>query len=89
MLIDEALGAAAEKERESDKSSMTVSLKVEFRGPMRTPGVYLTRGWVERREGRKIWARGVVEDGLGKILAEGEGLFVTVGKEIVGQVAKM
>lgn len=42
------------------------------------------RSWLEKKEGRKMWGRGTVEDGNGGILAVGEALFLIVAKEKVG-----
>lgn len=78
LLLDEVIGSAAESERPEDKTTMTAYLKVDYKAPVRTPNVVLCRAWVERREGRKIWARGTVEDGQGGVLALGEALFLIV-----------
>lgn len=61
-------------------SGYTASLKIDFRRPVRTPGVLLCRSWLERREGRKLWVKGRVEDGQGGLYAEGESLWVEVLK---------
>lgn len=84
LLLDEVIGSAAEFERGSDESTMTAYLKVDYKGPVRTPGTVLCRAWLERREGRKMWGRGTVEDGRGGVLAVGEALFLTVERERVG-----
>ncbi|PBP17650.1 hypothetical protein BUE80_DR011551 [Diplocarpon rosae] len=44
---------------------MTAYLNVTYRKPVSTPGAVLVRAWVERVEGRKIFGRGVIEDGDG------------------------
>jgi thioesterase superfamily protein 4 len=77
-ILDEVIGTAAEYERPTDKSTMTAYLKVEYKKPVRTPAVILCRAALEKREGRKLWGRGTVEDGEGTILATGEALFVIV-----------
>lgn len=70
--FDELLGAAQSL---SGIQGMTAHLGVDYRRPtpLRTP--LRMEGWVDRREGRKIWARGtIVADG--ELRAEAEGLFI-------------
>lgn len=57
---------------------MTVQLNTSFRAPVRTPGVVVVRGWIEKKEGdgRKMWAKGVVEGPGGVVHAEADGLWV-------------
>jgi acyl-coenzyme A thioesterase THEM4 len=78
VILDEVIGTAADYERPEGKSTMTAYLKVDYRRPVRTPGVLLARAWLEKMEGRKMWGRGVVEDGEGNVLADGEALFLVV-----------
>lgn len=80
LLLDEAMGFAIYAQNLWGQA--TVSLKAEYKKGIPTPGVVLCRAWIERIEGKKIWTRGVVEDGMGKdgtegvVYARGEGLFV-------------
>ncbi|KAI9839073.1 MAG: hypothetical protein M1837_002250 [Sclerophora amabilis] len=60
------------------RSSYTVSLNTTFKNPMPTPGTVLMRGWLLRRQGRKLWARGRIESGQGLVYASAEGLWVEV-----------
>lgn len=78
MLLDEIIGMACEFQKEGRVFTMTAYLNVRYKKPVRTPSVLLLRGWVERREGRKIFGRGTVEDGEGNVLSEGDALFVEV-----------
>jgi len=78
VLHDEILGIAAQSYRPSDKTTMTAYLKVDYKKPMRTPGVVLCRSWLEKKEGRKIYVRGSIEDGDGNVLSLSEGLFIIV-----------
>jgi len=66
----------------NDRLCMTASLKVDYKSPVRTPGVVLGRGKLVRREGRKLWGEGTVEDGEGHVLAVAEGLFLEVESTI-------
>lgn len=66
---------------EGEMTSMTAYLNMRFIAPVVTPGVVLGRARVEKVEGRKIYIRGVVEDGEGKELTDAEGLFVKARRE--------
>ena len=85
LLLDEALGLAAESARENDKTTMTASLKVDYKKPVRTPAIVLCRAWVEKRQGRKLWIRGNIEDGEGTVMSTGEGLFIIVERILPGE----
>ena len=87
MLLDETLGHAAEYARPEDKSTMTAFLNVQYKKPVRTPGIILARGKVVKREGRKLWGKGTIEDGEGGVLATSEALFIIVDE--VKPVAKL
>jgi len=71
-VFDELLGAAQSL---SGDQGMTAHLGVDYRRP--TPlGVPLTlEGWLDHREGRKIFARGTLHAG-GELTAEADGLFI-------------
>lgn len=50
--------------------------------PVMLPGAVMVRTWVEEKsEGRKLFIKGVVEDGAGNVYAEGESLFLELGME--------
>jgi acyl-coenzyme A thioesterase PaaI-like protein len=78
VVLDDVIGTAVECGRPKESSTMTAYLKVDYRKPVRTPGVVLARAWLEKKEGRKMWGRGTVEDGEGNVLADGEALFIIV-----------
>jgi hypothetical protein len=54
------MGYAAQYENPLGKGSMTAYLKVDYKSLVKTPGVIMTRSWVERIEGRKMWGRGTI-----------------------------
>lgn len=56
--------------------SFTAYLKVNYKKPLRTPGVVLCTAKFERSERNKTWVVGTVEDGQGTVFATGEALFV-------------
>lgn len=76
-VFDELLGSAQSL---SGDQGMTAHLGVDYRRP--TPlGVELVlEGWLERREGRKIYTRGSIHAG-GELTAEAEGLFIAFDRE--------
>ncbi|KAM3414474.1 hypothetical protein BST61_g9637 [Cercospora zeina] len=73
-LFDECLGLAAV--RTLSRPSMTGQLTVEYKAPVPTPSVILVRCLAAKHEGRKAWISGTLEDGMGKVYAEGEALFI-------------
>lgn len=78
MILDDVIGTAADCARPKESSTMTAYLKVDYRKPFKTPGVLLARAWLEKKEGRKMWGRGTIEDGEGIVYADGEALFIVV-----------
>jgi thioesterase superfamily protein 4 len=78
VLFDEGFGLVAGNQRPNDRAVMTVSLKIDYKKPVPTPGVVLFRGWLEKEERRKMWIRGAIEDGDGTVLATAESLFIVV-----------
>ena len=80
VLLDEVIGTAADNVRPHDRSIVTAYLKVDYKAPVRTPGVVLCRAWVEKSAGKKMYGKGTIEDGEGSILAFGEALFIIVDK---------
>jgi thioesterase superfamily protein 4 len=78
-LIDEAMAMVAYAHLPTGKHVYTAFIKVGFRRPVETPGALLLRSWIDERSGgRKMWLRANVEDGEGRVCAEGEGLFVVI-----------
>merc|ERR1711939_1052927 len=55
----------------------TARLEVDYKAPLSTPCVVLARAWATKKERRKIWIKGVIEDGQGEVLASCEALFIT------------
>ncbi|CAG8980265.1 hypothetical protein HYALB_00010267 [Hymenoscyphus albidus] len=78
VLMDEILGYAIESETPKGKATMTAYLKVDYKKPVRTPGIVLARGVVLKKEGKKLWLKGTIENGEGVPYATGEALFVVV-----------
>lgn len=96
-LIDEAMGcllfanAEALRGRDAIPSDVvdlanagaifTASMNVQFVRPIATPQVVLATATFDRTEGRKLWLSFDVRNGDGKVLARGEGLWMSVRKE--------
>lgn len=57
---------------------VTARLEVNYRRPVLLNTEYRLRGWLNHREGRKIYTSIEMTDADGTIVAEGSGLFVVV-----------
>jgi acyl-coenzyme A thioesterase THEM4 len=57
---------------------MTAELTTTYRSPVPTGRPILARSWVDRIDGRKLFVKASIEDGEGKVLAEGKGLFLAL-----------
>lgn len=71
-LLDEAMGSVA------GISTFTAFLNITYKKPVPTPGVMMCRARVTRREGRKFFMQGSIEDGMGTVYATAESLFVEI-----------
>jgi len=82
-ILDEATGMIAGIHKRREWSIYTGYMKVNFKRPVMTPGVYLVRARLDggKREGRKIFTLATVEDGTGGVLAVAEALFVEVERK--------
>lgn len=84
VLLDEVIGYAGQFERPKGKTTMTAYLNTQYKRPIWTPGIVLCRAWIDRKEGRKLFGRGTIEDGEGNVMATGEALFLVV-ERVVGK----
>ncbi|XXG98535.1 hypothetical protein Hte_004859 [Hypoxylon texense] len=80
VLMDEVMGTAANFQTEH--GAYTVTFTTRYRRAVSPPQVVLIRGRVVRKEGRKLHVRGTIEDKDGNIMAEGEGLWIAMGKNV-------
>ena len=76
LILDHMLGSMASRSSDSTAPA-TATMTIDYKAPIDTPGVILCRGWAVEINGRKIWVKGVVEDGTGKPLAAGKALFIS------------
>ena len=82
--FDELLGAAQSM---SGTQGMTAHLGVDYRRPTPLHAPLQMEGWLDRRDGRKIWAKGtIVADG--ELRAEAEGLFIAFDPELFRQLVE-
>lgn len=71
-VFDELLGSAQSL---SGDQGMTAHLEVDYRSPTPLGQELMLEGWLDRRGGRKIYARGTIH-AAGVLTAEAEGLFI-------------
>lgn len=65
----------------SRDSLYTANLNVSYRAPVPTPGDLLIKTWLVSRQGRKWYSKGQLTDRDGNVLAEADGLWVTVRRD--------
>ncbi|KAI1658539.1 HotDog domain-containing protein [Daldinia decipiens] len=76
LLMDEVMGTVANSQ--SANSAYTVRFTTHYHRAIRLPQILLVRGRVVRKEGRKIYARGTLEDKNGNVMAEGDGVWLAI-----------
>ncbi|KAF1842389.1 uncharacterized protein K460DRAFT_409806 [Cucurbitaria berberidis CBS 394.84] len=59
-------------------SSFTAYLNTNYKRPVPTPGIVLCTAKFERQDGRKLYVRATIEDGMGTVFTTGEAMFVEV-----------
>lgn len=82
--FDEVLGMAQSM---TGHGGMTGTLTIKYRSPTPLRREVQFRGWVERVEGRKIFAKGTLHDGE-TLCAEAEGIFISVDFERMKALAR-
>ncbi|KAF2215558.1 hypothetical protein CERZMDRAFT_93964 [Cercospora zeae-maydis SCOH1-5] len=80
-ILDSSLGGAIGMTLariEGGAPSFTVQLNITFKAAVKTPGTVMVRSWVTRVEedGRKAWAKGLIESEGGVIHAMAEGMWL-------------
>ena len=76
LILDQLCGSAAYHASPNAIPPATATLTVDYKAPVSTPCVIFARAWLLEVSGRKIWVRGVLQDGDGKVLASGKALFI-------------
>lgn len=74
MLLDQVMGSLVSQTFEF--LSATLELNVKYKNPIMTPCVLLCRAKFVREKGRWLETKSWIEDGHGKVYAEGSGTFV-------------
>lgn len=85
-ILDEIMGLLGQVNRKlggvPDKDQMTAFLNTKFLQPVRTPGVILVTGRLQKFEGRKLFMESAIWDKDSNKLAQGEALFVILKPKI-------
>lgn len=81
-IFDEGLGVLPLMTVSKDQSFMTATLNIAYKRPLPTPSVLLVRSWYEKIQGRKMYIKGTLEDGLGNVYATAEVLYITIKARI-------
>jgi thioesterase superfamily protein 4 len=66
----------------TDIPPATASLAMNYRAPIKTPGIVLARATVSKVDGRKVWVKAAIEDGKGGVFADGEALYIIARPKI-------
>lgn len=80
-ILDESMGAAAWL---AGHTVLAVRISVDFRSMVPLGSVAAVETRIEGVQGRKVQVRGAILNLAGEVLAEGEGLFLTVEPEKLG-----
>ena len=78
--IDQSMGTLARAI--PNTHPYTKYLHISFEKPLRTPGAVLSRVWLTRIDGRKLWVSGSMEDAQGNPYITAEALFINIGPKI-------
>lgn len=78
-ILDEITGMCALIYRPDKSISMyTATLHTTYKAPVLLPSDAVCTAWLTRKEGRKYWIRAQILDDKGRLMTEGEALFVEV-----------
>ncbi|KAK3353063.1 HotDog domain-containing protein [Lasiosphaeria hispida] len=80
VLMDEVMGTAANFQ--SQHGAYTVQFNTNFHRAVKTPQVVLVRGRVVKKDKRKIFVKGTIEDKDGNLMAEGDGVWLQMGSNV-------
>lgn len=65
-----------------EHGALTAALTVRFKKPLYTPSVVVVGGRVVEKKGRKLSVKGSFADGEGNVLAEADGVWVMVDRDV-------
>lgn len=81
LIFDDAIHELAAQEIPDE--SVSVTLNVIFRRPVRTPTVVVCKVWMPKKpEGRKAWVHASIEDGLGGVHASAESFILKMKERL-------
>lgn len=81
-ILDVSLGTMCQLHCTGGDSSYTLELNIRYKKPLVTPGIYLTRVWLQKRStGRKAWLQAAIEDGNGNVYAECDSFWLEVPRD--------
>ncbi|KAJ4300331.1 hypothetical protein N0V88_003004 [Collariella sp. IMI 366227] len=75
VMLDETMCSAADNQ-DQFAFTVTATMTTTFLKPIKLPGIVLVQSRVVKREGRKVWVRGAIEDANGNLMAEAEAMLV-------------
>lgn len=82
VLLDEVSGQVAYCHRDLDRIGLTMSMNIDFKRPVKTPGLVVLRAWLDKAtDGRNMYIRASVEDIHGGLYAAAESVFREVSME--------
>ncbi|KAK4193721.1 HotDog domain-containing protein [Podospora australis] len=81
VLMDEVMGTAANFQVPAH-GAYTVQFNTSFKRPIKVPQAVLVRGRVVQKKGRKLMVRGAIEDAQGNLMAEAEGLWIAMDRNV-------
>ena len=72
-VLDETMGATPWA---NYISVVAATIKIHFKKMLPLGIIATVDCWIEKIEGRKVWTKGKITDGDGKVFSEGEGLYI-------------
>ena len=81
-ILDSTMGNAIGQHLPSKGVMFTVQLNITYKKPITTPGTIIARSWISKVEDRKVWVRGVLENGKGELHALAEGVWLRVKEKL-------
>ena len=81
LVLDQISGSCAHWAKPDPIPPATATMTVDFKAPVETPCVLLSRAWICEVSGRKVWVKAVLEDGQGHVYATSRALFITAKPE--------
>jgi len=75
VVLDEAMGKLSKL---TDEKAVTAELTVQYAKPVPVDQEIRVEGWQEHEKGRNRFRVAEIRDGLGTLLARGQGRFVTI-----------